>query len=270
MAMSQLEFVSKLTRILATHLPAEISSLEHVMKLIDDLLMAPENALIKAAANNSVEWFEHLLQSYNIELVDAIASAAASGHVDVIHRLMHDILEREQARIRAERSEYDDSSDDEDELSQFEIHEINDRIFFYQKVVVAVASTNGHLEIVQTFISQSVGSDEDDEAHERMFKLTWRALDEGAANGQFSVVKFAVEFAREREFLDHYRATLKNDALVRAVKGCHGKVVMYVTGHCDLYCFSTSPLHTASDVSENQRVGHVEWFYAISARYHGC
>ncbi|TDH67907.1 hypothetical protein CCR75_009248 [Bremia lactucae] len=268
MAMSPPEIVSKLTKILETHLPAEMSSLEHVMELIDDLLMAPKKALIKAAANNNVERLEHLLQSYNFDLVDAISSASASGHVDVIHRLMHDIREREQARIRAERSESDDSSDDnnsddedEDESNRIEIH---DALFRYIEVAVTIAATNGQVEIVRTFLPQTVGSGENEEAFVRMNNLTWQTIDEGAANGHFNVVQFAVEFAKEWGFVDQYIASPNSDALLRAVENGHDKVAMYLLEIDDIDWDLKRAYEKGIEV---QRLGLVEWIYALSSMY---
>ncbi|KUG00331.1 hypothetical protein AM587_10000687 [Phytophthora nicotianae] len=89
-----------------------ISTLHHVLESIDEMLMSPEEALINAAATNQFQWIEQLLGSSNGDLRDAISSAAANGHVDMILYLVHKIGEREKQTAN-ERDGSEDESDDD-------------------------------------------------------------------------------------------------------------------------------------------------------------
>ncbi|ETK73759.1 hypothetical protein L915_19346, partial [Phytophthora nicotianae] len=83
-----------LTKIENSLLPDKISALFHVVEIIDEMLMSPEEAVIKSAGTNQLRWINRLLETFDGDLTAAILRAAANGHLDMMQRLVHEIGER--------------------------------------------------------------------------------------------------------------------------------------------------------------------------------
>ncbi|ETI33439.1 hypothetical protein F443_19883, partial [Phytophthora nicotianae P1569] len=83
-----------LTKIENSLLPDKISALFHVVEIIDEMLMSPEEAVIKSAGTNQLRWINRLLETFDGDLTAVILRAAANGHLDMMQRLVHEIGER--------------------------------------------------------------------------------------------------------------------------------------------------------------------------------
>ncbi|ETL80446.1 hypothetical protein F441_19749 [Phytophthora nicotianae CJ01A1] len=112
-----------LTKIENSLLPDKISALFHVVEIIDEMLMSPEEAVIKSAGTNQLRWINRLLETFDGDLTAAILRAAANGHLDMMQRLFvtsngcHVVPSLCEHGFRGfhERGDIDEASDSSDE-----------------------------------------------------------------------------------------------------------------------------------------------------------
>ncbi|KAF4036023.1 hypothetical protein GN244_ATG12022 [Phytophthora infestans] len=218
------------------------------------MLMTPEEALIKAAGTNQLHWIEHLLDRFDGDLVDAIASAAANGHVDMIIRLVHEIGERENLAD----SERDTSEDEGEAVAQRTAVKTRRAL----RNAVQAAATHGWVNAVSMFLSQIVGSSTNEEVLGEIHEATWQVLENAAEKGRLAVVKFVVDY--EWGYIEMYAATNGDfDALTRAITCYHDYIATCLLQICSVQW----NMNTAYEAAiESQRSELVEWIYALSSQ----
>lgn len=65
--------------------PDQVMTLPPVLKLLDTLLMSPEEAMIEAAGTGQIEWLGDLLEDFDcVVALDAITAADDNGHFDIV------------------------------------------------------------------------------------------------------------------------------------------------------------------------------------------
>ncbi|KAF4138129.1 hypothetical protein GN958_ATG12738, partial [Phytophthora infestans] len=256
-----------LIRVDCTLFPGRLSSLGHVLEAIDEMLMTPEEALIKSCWNKSITLDRTSLGQY-----DAIASAAANGHVDMIVRLVHEIGERENLA----ENERDTSEDDNDAESEGEAvaqrTAVKTRRALRNAVktrralrnAVQAAATHGRVNAVSMFLPQIVGSSTNEEVLNEMREATWQVLENAAEKGRLAVVRLVVDYATEWGYIEMYAATNGDfDALTRAITCYHDSIATCLIQICSFQW----NMNTAYEAAiESQRSELVEWIYALSSR----
>ncbi|KAF4033562.1 hypothetical protein GN244_ATG14532 [Phytophthora infestans] len=226
------------------------------------MLMTPEEALIKAAGTNQLHWIEHLLDRFDGDLVDAIASAAANGHVDMIVRLVHEIGERENLPDNERDTSEDDSDADSEDEAVAQRTAVKTRRAL--RNAVQAAATHGRVNVVSMFLHQIVGSSTNEEVLGEMHEATWQVLENAAEKGRLAVVKFVVNYATEWGYIEMYAATNGDfDALTRAITCYHDSIATYLLQICSVQW----NMNTAYEAAiESQRSELVEWIYALSSQ----
>ncbi|KAF4029415.1 hypothetical protein GN244_ATG18854 [Phytophthora infestans] len=194
------------------------------IRLSSEVLMTPEEAVIKAAATNQLLWIDSLLDTFDGDLADAISSAPVNGHVDMMHRLVREIGKLaandgddsdgfsddsdessdsyESSYDSDDSSETDNGSDssseDSDDDSVFDIFS-DDLLDMMQQLLQPIGedsdSDDGDFSSESDDFSDDSDEDsEDDDVEERINDKTRRALQNAvqtaAQYGQLTVVSF--------------------------------------------------------------------------------
>ncbi|KAI9980840.1 hypothetical protein PInf_010173 [Phytophthora infestans] len=207
--------------------------------------------------------FHTLLDTFDVDLTDAISSASANGHVDMMHRVVREIGERaandgddsdgfsddsdefsgsyESSYDSDDSSETDNgrisSSEDSDDDSQLlqpigEDNDSDDGDFSSESDDFSDDSDEDSEDddVEERMSKPIVGASDDGEARRDMHDTTWKVLNEAAAYGRFDVVQFAVNYAMECGYIKLYAASGEADTLTRAIAGHHDAVATYLLG----------------------------------------
>ncbi|KAF4138701.1 Ankyrin repeats domain-containing protein [Phytophthora infestans] len=173
--------------------PCAITSLPHVLSLIDTLIMSPEEAAIEAARIGQLIWLNEIKHRFKkCDLRDAFVGAAGSGHVDIVVRLY---IYVDPYKVRGAVG----------------------------KVVNAItrAATNGHLNVIQFLLPKT--------ANRATYEGLIPALDAAAEKGHLGIVKFMVNHAKLKCYhnwvLGRFRLV---DALSCAISSKQTEVVEYL------------------------------------------
>ncbi|KAE9283519.1 hypothetical protein PF008_g27382 [Phytophthora fragariae] len=246
--------VSGFSRLKDVRFPDEISALGHILELIDEMLMTREEAVVKAAGTNQLEWLEYLFGEYDGDYVDAVTSAAAKGYVEVVIRIIQGINRHE-----SESESDSDSDSDSDDLES-----VSDKARPLLKKAIVTAARNGQLNIITVFLPQ-LGSGRGEKMRE-LYTTTWEVLDEGAAHGHLNVVAHVVDFATQWGYIEEYTPSFEGDALLLAISGGHGHVAKFLLQECLIEWNAQDALDEAVHSQQNELV---EWIPVCALQFSG-
>ncbi|KAG7397436.1 hypothetical protein PHYBOEH_000715 [Phytophthora boehmeriae] len=247
--------------------PDEIAGLVHILEEIDELLMSPTEALAKAVKAGKLEWLAFLLDTFEFDPLNSVASAAANGQRDSVVFLLSQAGDHENPGDSEESLSNDDedseSDDDEDSESDdddsSEDGRLDDRTRRVIEEATTMAASNGHIAVVEFLLFKIAGGREDD-----VYATMWRALDEAAANGHLSLVQFAIEHATQWGYAAIYSAATSSDALSRAISGGHDHVTKFLLDQPHFRWKMKSAFELAI---ANERQEIVEWIYAVYSQF---
>ncbi|KAG7401169.1 hypothetical protein PHYBOEH_002727 [Phytophthora boehmeriae] len=204
--------------------PAQILALPHILKQIDQLVMAGREAIVEAATTGQVQWLEKLFKRFKRSDVGGpLVLAACNGHFDAVRFLVRRIQTRG----------YDDSTSNY--LGP------DDWVLESMENAAVAAAAEGHLGIVMFLLESKIEVDIDHEGEEdfgkvsfdtdsvvvvvgRSREVAWGVMEEAAANGHLDVVQFAANFAVDGE----YYSAKDSPVLYNAICGGHVAVVEFL------------------------------------------
>ncbi|ETP44495.1 hypothetical protein F442_08916 [Phytophthora nicotianae P10297] len=180
--------------------PSEIQALPHVLKLIETMLLTPDEAITEAAKTGQSEWAQQILRRFECDTSEAFYQAAIRGDSVITEILLDKFLRymNEQAIQKTEQA--------------------------MQRAAKAAAEI-GQLQIVQLLFSEIY-------IYRRAFTPMITAardiLDTATASGSLEVVKYMVNHAVSRQYMDEYSIFPEGDTLTRAIMGGQMEVVDFL------------------------------------------
>jgi hypothetical protein len=180
-------------------LPPQILALPHVTKLIETLLLTPDEAITEAARTGQADWALELLSYHYCDISTAIHHAVHRCDA-VMVKILLDVFIDEM----------------EPESKQKAVHALNEG--------VGAAAGLGYVHIVELLAGEIMYS-------RRGFRTIRDALDEAAAKGQLQVVKFLIDHAEQIGYIDRYRMYPEVDTLTHAIRGGNMAVVDLLLMH---------------------------------------
>ncbi|KAF1778845.1 Ankyrin repeat-containing domain [Phytophthora cactorum] len=173
--------------------PAEIQALPHVLKLIETMLMTPDEAILEATKTGQSEWALEILGDFECDSSEAFYQAAIRGDTVITQMLIDKFLDDVDGQVLKKTAQA------------------------MQRAAVAAAET-GRLQIVQLLFPEIF-------VHRRAYTPRFMAardiLDAAAASGSLEIVKFMVEHAEEKRYVDRYSLFTEVDTLTRGIVGGH-------------------------------------------------
>ncbi|RAW36577.1 hypothetical protein PC110_g7158 [Phytophthora cactorum] len=183
--------------------PAEIQALPHVLKLIETMLMTPDEAILEATKTGQSEWALEILGDFECDSSEAFYQAAIRGDTVITQMLIDKFLDDVDGQVLKKTAQA------------------------MQRAAVAAAET-GRLQIVQLLFPEIF-------VHRRAYTPRFMAardiLDAAAASGSLEIVKFMVEHAEEKRYVDRYSLFTEVDTLTRGIVGGHADVLDFLLTH---------------------------------------
>jgi hypothetical protein len=143
--------------------PQEICALPHVLEMLNDLLLAPEEAIVMAVKRREQQWLNYLLEKFHRIVSDVLLHSASCGDEETVAALLP--------------SMYDPGSDELIDGASNMLEQAVDR-----------ASTSGHSAIVRLLLPEVVKTG-------NCCYITWTVLETAARKGHVDIVAFAADFA---------------------------------------------------------------------------
>ncbi|KAG7379476.1 hypothetical protein PHYPSEUDO_008550 [Phytophthora pseudosyringae] len=184
--------------------PAKIVALPHILTLIDELLMAPQEAAKAAATTSQAGWLRELLLRFGRSIVNTemLTVAAADGHEEVVKALLPALA----------CTHYQKNAD------------LHKRIL----AAVVIAGEKGHLGILKLLLPETKLEifHEYDSRKLEVVTVIQQAIDKAAGHGHVDVVKFIAQHALEKQ----YKRTLESSskALSCAIAGGNSHVTEFL------------------------------------------
>ncbi|KAG2835258.1 hypothetical protein PC112_g5770 [Phytophthora cactorum] len=170
--------------------PAEIQALPHVLKLIETMLMTPDEAILEATKTGQSEWALEILGDFECDSSEAFYQAAIRGDTVITQMLIDKFLDDVDGQVLKKTAQA------------------------MQRAAVAAAET-GRLQIVQLLFPEIF-------VHRRAYTPRFMAardiLDAAAASGSLEIVKFMVEHAEEKRYVDRRLRWNLQRAYIAAMK----------------------------------------------------
>ncbi|KAG3097873.1 hypothetical protein PI124_g15554 [Phytophthora idaei] len=168
--------------------PAEIQALPHVLKLIETMLMTPDEAILEATKTGQSQWALKILGDFECDTSEAFYQAAIRGDTAITQMLIDKFLDDVDGQVLKKTAQA-------------------------MQRAVAAAET-GRLQIVQLLFPEIFVYRR---AYTPRFMAARDILDAAAASGSLEIVKFMIEHAEEKRYVDRLRWNLQR-AYIAAMK----------------------------------------------------
>ncbi|GMF46325.1 unnamed protein product [Phytophthora fragariaefolia] len=264
--------ICNLSRLENFPFPDEVAALEHVLELIDEMLMPLEEAVVKAAGTNRVDWLEHLFEDYDGDFMDAVTAAASKGYQEAVICMVQEIdwrenggdIDQSDSVSVSSNSESDsvsiNSSDQSDSVRESDSVSESYSISAYTapllKKAVEAAAQSGQADIIKLFLPQLVTSWDN---ISEMYTITWNVLDQAAASGHLNVVIFVVDYASQWGYITEYTPSGEEDAVWLAVGSGHDQVAILL----QLYSVTWNVQNALEEALDMEQHEIAEWILAL-------
>ncbi|KAG6962805.1 hypothetical protein JG688_00008430 [Phytophthora aleatoria] len=175
--------------------PAEIQALPHVLKLIETMLMTPDEPILEATKTGQSEWALEILGDFECDTSEAFYQAAIRGDTVITQMLIDKFLDDVDGQVLKKTAQA------------------------MQRAAVAAAET-GRLQIVKLLFPEIFVYRR---AYTPRFMAARDILDAAAASGSLEIVKFMIEHAEEKQYVDRYSFFPEVDTLTRGIVGGHAE-----------------------------------------------
>jgi hypothetical protein len=184
----------KYKKLQGARFPPTICALSHVLEVINDLLLAPVEAIVMAVKRKEQQWLHYLLERFHWKMSDVLLQSAFSGDGKTVAALLPSMY-------------YPGSG------------ELKDGAWNVLEEAVERASLRGYSAVVRLLLPKVVESGD-------CGFVAWTVIEAAARNGHLDLVAFAADIADGENGVDARESS--SMALLRAISGNHAATATFL------------------------------------------